>query len=58
MATLTLSDKLDQLGTRYDELTRQLSTSESLPIPRATRKSLSSMPSWKKSSKSTRVQTN
>jgi len=28
MATLTLSDKLDQLGTRYDELTRQLSTSE------------------------------
>src|SRR6266436_1250518 len=28
MATLTLSEKLDQLGTRYDELTQQLSTSE------------------------------
>ena len=28
MAALTLSEKLDQLGTRYDELTRQLSTSE------------------------------
>src|SRR5260370_5943738 len=28
MAVLTLSEKLDQLGTRYDELTRQLSTQE------------------------------
>jgi peptide chain release factor 1 len=28
MAALTLSEKLDQLGSRYDELTRQLSTSE------------------------------
>jgi peptide chain release factor 1 len=28
MAVMTLSDKLDQLGTRYDELTRQLSTAE------------------------------
>jgi peptide chain release factor 1 len=28
MAALTLSEKLDQLGTRYDELTQQLSTSE------------------------------
>ncbi len=28
MTALTLSEKLDQLGTRYDELTRQLSTSE------------------------------
>jgi peptide chain release factor 1 len=28
MAVLTLSEKLDQLGARYDELTRQLSTSE------------------------------
>src|SRR5271163_3943219 len=28
MATLTLSDRLDQLGTRYDELTQQLSTAE------------------------------
>ena len=28
MAVLTLSEKLDQLGTRYDELTKQLSTSE------------------------------
>jgi peptide chain release factor 1 len=28
MATLTLSEKLDQLGARYDELTQQLSTSE------------------------------
>src|SRR6202051_4166744 len=28
MAVLTLSDKLDQLGTRYDELTQQLSTQE------------------------------
>lgn len=28
MATLTLSEKLDQLGTRYDELTQQLSTAE------------------------------
>ena len=28
MAAFTLSEKLDQLGTRYDELTRQLSTSE------------------------------
>jgi peptide chain release factor 1 len=28
MAVMTLSDKLDQLGTRYDELTRELSTAE------------------------------
>src|SRR5208282_3694297 len=28
MAVMTLSDKLDQLGTRYDELTQQLSTVE------------------------------
>src|SRR5216684_541704 len=28
MATLTLSEKLDQLGARYDELTQQLSTAE------------------------------
>src|SRR5260370_40205242 len=28
MAALTLSQKLDLLGTRYDELTQQLSTSE------------------------------
>jgi peptide chain release factor 1 len=28
MAVITLSDKLDQLGTRYDELTQQLSTAE------------------------------
>src|SRR5450432_1483610 len=28
MATLTLTEKLDQLGTRYDELTHQLSTAE------------------------------
>jgi peptide chain release factor 1 len=28
MAVLTLSKKLDQLGTRYDELTQQLSTAE------------------------------
>jgi peptide chain release factor 1 len=28
MAVLTLSEKLDQLGARYDELTKQLSTSE------------------------------
>ena len=28
MAVMTLSDKLDQLGARYDELTQQLSTSE------------------------------
>jgi len=28
MAALTLSEKLDQLGTRYDELTHQLSTAE------------------------------
>ncbi len=28
MATLTLTEKLDQLGTRYDELTQQLSTAE------------------------------
>jgi peptide chain release factor 1 len=28
MAAFTLSERLDQLGTRYDELTRQLSTSE------------------------------
>ena len=28
MAVLTLSEKLDQLGTRYDELTQQLSTAE------------------------------
>ncbi len=28
MAVMTLSDKLDQLGTRYDELTHQLSTAE------------------------------
>jgi peptide chain release factor 1 len=30
MATLTLSEKLDQLGSRYDELTRQLSTGEAV----------------------------
>src|SRR5712692_1027135 len=28
MAVLTLSEKLDQLGARYDELTQQLSTSD------------------------------
>ena len=28
MAVITLSEKLDQLGARYDELTRQLSTAE------------------------------
>ncbi len=28
MAALTLTEKLNQLGTRYDELTTQLSTSE------------------------------
>src|SRR6202521_2788024 len=28
MAVITLSEKLDQLGTRYDELTQQLSTAE------------------------------
>jgi peptide chain release factor 1 len=28
MATLTLNEKLDQLGARYDELTQQLSTAE------------------------------
>ncbi len=28
MSVMTLSDKLDQLGTRYDELTQQLSTAE------------------------------
>ena len=28
MAVLTLNEKLDQLGARYDELTQQLSTSE------------------------------
>jgi peptide chain release factor 1 len=28
MATLTFTEKLDQLGTRYDELTQQLSTAE------------------------------
>ena len=28
MAVITLSDKLDQLGARYDELTQQLSTAE------------------------------
>ena len=28
MAVMTLSDKLDQLGTRYDEQTQQLSTPE------------------------------
>jgi len=28
MATFTLSEKLDQLGTRYDELTQELSTAE------------------------------
>jgi peptide chain release factor 1 len=28
MAVVTLSEKLDQLGTRYDELTQQLSTAE------------------------------
>src|SRR5260370_33553246 len=28
MAVLTLTEKLDQLGARYDELTQQLSTSE------------------------------
>jgi peptide chain release factor 1 len=28
MATLTLTEKLDQLGARYDELTQQLSTAE------------------------------
>ena len=28
MATLTLSEKLDQLGSRYDELTQELSTAE------------------------------
>jgi peptide chain release factor 1 len=30
MAALTLSEKLDQLGTRYDELTQQLSTAEAV----------------------------
>jgi peptide chain release factor 1 len=30
MATLTLSEKLDQLGARYDELTRELSTGEAV----------------------------
>src|SRR5258708_1589525 len=30
MATLTLSEKLDQLGARYDELTRQLSSGEAV----------------------------
>jgi peptide chain release factor 1 len=30
MAALTLSEKLDQLGARYDELTRQLSTGEAV----------------------------
>jgi peptide chain release factor 1 len=30
MAGLTLSEKLDQLGTRYDELTQQLSTAEAV----------------------------
>ncbi len=28
MAVLSLTEKLDQLGTRYDELTQQLSTAE------------------------------
>jgi len=28
MAVLTLSEKLDQLGARYDDLTQQLSTQE------------------------------
>src|SRR5438270_1637114 len=28
MAVITLSEKLDQLGARYDELTQQLSTAE------------------------------
>src|SRR5260370_42634705 len=28
MAALTLSEKLDQLGTRYDELTQELSSAE------------------------------
>src|SRR5246500_49662 len=28
MAVMTLSEKLDQLGARYDELTQQLSTQE------------------------------
>src|SRR5437016_14531593 len=28
MAALTLSEKLDQLGTRYDELTHELSSAE------------------------------
>src|SRR5437870_7332843 len=30
MAVLTLNEKLDQLGARYDELTQQLSTSEAV----------------------------
>ena len=30
MATLTLSEKLDQLGARYDDLTRELSTGEAV----------------------------
>jgi peptide chain release factor 1 len=30
MAALTLSEKLDQLGARYDELTRQLSSGEAV----------------------------
>src|SRR5258708_35116789 len=30
MATLTLSEKLDQLGARYDELKRQLSSGEAV----------------------------
>ena len=28
MAAMTFTEKLDQLGTRYDELTQQLSTAE------------------------------
>jgi len=28
MAALTLTEKLDQLGTRYDELTQELSSAE------------------------------
>ncbi len=30
MASLTLSEKLDQLGNRYEEMTQQLSTAEAV----------------------------
>src|SRR5256886_4054442 len=38
MAVLSLTEKLNQLGTRYDELTQQLSTSEVASTPASSKK--------------------